>query len=104
MSLIEASFLLIGGVEHLGDHHLGEGVFVNGRWTLVHKYIIKNLGKTDGAVSERNRAVEAEQGEVGVAASLVVRRHHGHLLRALIDVLVDLRRLVTGAILVMVMG
>ena len=76
MSFIEASILLIGSVEHLSDHDLGEGVLVNSRGPLVHEHIVKNLGETDGTVFERNGAVEAEQGEVEVATGLVIRCHY----------------------------
>ena len=57
MSFIEACVLLVGSVEHLSDHHLGEGVFVNSCGALVHEHIVKNLSETDGAVFERNGAV-----------------------------------------------
>ena len=55
-------------VQHLGNHNLGERVFMDARGTLVHEDVVVNLGETGDAVLERNGRVQSEKSQVEVSS------------------------------------
>ena len=55
-------------VQHLGNHNLGERVFVDARGTLMHEDVVVNLCETGDAVLERNCSVQPEQSQVEVSS------------------------------------